>query len=190
MEGPRDPSLLPPCSLKISGDCLYSADFPLVPFQRELRWKSIHSQTAPFQIPLGLAGFNLESAWGGHCPPPFLPQLWFFYCHPYTLSFNLGEETQVWGRGWGLGGILILFLLSSWRLPRRELKFCPGNKTWRERCIPPSPPSLPPLLTTANGLAPLGLGALRFSQEKPLSLAPLLPLPEPTPRSHLHLFKT
>lgn len=81
-----------------------------------------------------------------------------------------------------MGRIFILFLLSCWGLSWRELKFCLGNKTWRERYItPPPPPSLPPPLTTANGLAPLGLGALQFSQEKRLSLASLLPLPEPTP---------
>lgn len=140
VEGPRDPSPLPPCSLKISGDCLYSADFPLVPFQRELRWKSVHSQTAPFQVPLGLA-LTWKAPGEGTAPPP----LWSLPAtDTVSLLPPLQTQLQPWrgdpGLGTGHGGMEgILFLLSPWGLPRRELKFCPGNKTWRERDVSPSP---------------------------------------------------
>lgn len=119
VEGVWDPSPPPLCSLKISGDCLYSADFPLVPLQRELRWKSIHSQSAPFQVRLGLA---LTWTVPGRALPPlflcglFLPQIWFLSCHPHTLSFNPEEETQAWGRSRGVGRVLILLHLSCWGL--------------------------------------------------------------------------
>lgn len=100
VEGARDPSPPPPCSLKISGDCLYSADFPLVPFQRELRWKSIHSQNAPFQVPLGLV---LTWKVPGRALLPPLP-LWSV---PATdmVSFlpPLHTQLQPWRRDTGLG---------------------------------------------------------------------------------------
>lgn len=66
-----------------------------------------------------------------------------------------------------------------------ELCFSLGNKTWRER---ESPHTHTPLLTTANGLAPLSLGQLKFPYGKggwwecqprqALSLA--FPVPPPT----------
>lgn len=99
------PPLLLPVPLKISLNCLYSADFPLVPFQRELRWKSIHPQNAPFQVPLGLV-----LTWkvpGRALPPPAVVcschRYGFFSATPTHSASTLEKKHRLGDgvAGWG-----------------------------------------------------------------------------------------
>lgn len=76
--GPSPPL---PYSLKISGDCfsLSAAACPLVPSQTELRWKSIRSQSTPFQVPPGLAltwKVPGEATASSSCEVCSCPQMW------------------------------------------------------------------------------------------------------------------